>query len=76
MKVAISLLAMLLTGCAYDVAKTAHITGNEVGITVNNVWNANEALPIADKHCHQYGKAARLSVSGEYSFSYDCVPIQ
>lgn len=70
------LLPLLLAGCAYNVEKTANVTGNEVGVTVNNVWNANQALPIADKHCHQFGKAARLTGStGEYAFTYDCVAI-
>lgn len=69
------LLALTLTGCAYNVEKAANVTGNEVGVTVNNVWNANQALPIADRHCHQFGRAARLSVAKEYAFTFDCVPI-
>ena len=69
----ILLLPVLLGGCAYDVAGRANVTGNEVGVTVNNVWNANQALPIADAHCHKFGKAARLREAGEYAFHYDCI---
>ena len=69
----ISLLAVLLGGCAYDVKGRANVTGNELGVTVNNVWNANQALPIADEHCHKFGKAARLRESQGYAFSYDCI---
>lgn len=69
----IPVIAILLGGCAYDVAGRANVTGNEVGVTVNNVWNANQALPIADAHCKKFGKAARLQSSSEYAFHYDCV---
>lgn len=73
MKAFTPLLVIALSGCAYDVAKRANVSGNEVSVTVNNVWNANQAFPIADEHCHKYGKAARLSHSGEYAFGFDCV---
>lgn len=54
--------------------RAANVTGNEVSVTVNNVWNANQAFPLADKHCHQYGRAARASGhSGDYAFMFDCV---
>lgn len=71
----VCLLAVLLSGCAYNVEKAANVTGNEVSVTVNNVWNANQAFPIADKHCHQYGRAARQTIAKEYAFTFDCVPI-
>jgi hypothetical protein len=53
--------------------KTAGVIGNEVSVTISNVWGMKQALPLADEHCHKYGKAARLSVRGEYSFTFDCV---
>lgn len=67
--------AVLLAGCTTTPEKTANVTGNEVSVTVNNVWNANQAMPLADKHCHQFGKAARPSIAKEYAFTFDCVPI-
>lgn len=65
-------IAMLsLAGCA---TTGANVTGNEVGVTVNNVWNRNAAFPKADEHCRKFGKVARPSQNdGEYAFSFDCV---
>lgn len=70
-----ALAVMLLAGCAGHMERAANVTGNEVSVTVSNVWNANQAFPLADKHCHQYGKAARQTIAKEYSFSFDCVAI-
>jgi hypothetical protein len=69
----LSLLA--LTGCvtAEHTRKTANVTGNEVSVTVNNVWNANQAFPLADEHCKKYGKAARPTIAKEYAYTFDCV---
>jgi hypothetical protein len=36
LKLIVFLLPLLLTGCAYDLAKRANTIGNEVGVTVNN----------------------------------------
>ncbi|MES2493842.1 MAG: hypothetical protein V4579_11255 [Pseudomonadota bacterium] len=69
----IAICPLVLAACAQNVDKTANITGNAVSVTVNNVWNANQAFPLADRHCHQYGKAARLSGSREYAFTFDCL---
>lgn len=69
----VMLFAACSTGCAYNVERAANVTGNEVSVTVNNVWNANQAFPIADKHCHRYGKAARATISKEYAYTFDCV---
>ena len=67
----ILMLAVLLGGCA---TASANVTGNEVGVTVNNVWNRNQAYSYADEHCSQYGKAARATErDGDYAFSFDCV---
>lgn len=66
-------LLISLAGCAHA-EKYANITGNAASVTVNNVWNANQAFPLADKHCGQFGKVARLiGGTGEYAFTYDCV---
>lgn len=62
---------LLLSGCA---TTGANVTGNEVSVTVNNVWNRNQAFPKADEHCRKFGKVARAAqVDGEYAFSFDCV---
>lgn len=65
------LFALTLSGCA---SMGANVTGNEVGVTVNNVWNRNEAFPKADEHCRKFGKVAKPAANdGEYAFSFECV---
>lgn len=64
-------LALLLTGCA---SMGAGITGNEMGVTVSNVWNRSEAFVKAEEHCAKYGKVAVAKGDGEdFHFSFDCV---
>lgn len=68
-------LAMLLVaGCITKGPLGANVTGNAVSVTVNNVWNRNQAFPLADEHCAKYGKAARAADSdGDFAFAFDCV---
>lgn len=63
----------LLGGCA-TMGKPG-IVGNEVSVTVSNVWNQSQAMAYADQHCHQYGKAARFRGGdpATYHFAFDCV---
>jgi hypothetical protein len=64
------ILGLALGGCASG----ANITGNAVGVTVNNVWNRNQAFPLADAHCRKFGKVAKpIQGDGEYAFSFECV---
>jgi hypothetical protein len=37
------------------------VVGNDQYVTVSNVWNEMDALPLADAHCKQYGKSARFN---------------
>lgn len=71
----ILILLPLLAGCAtIEEAGRANVTGNAVAVTVNNVWNANQAFPHAEAHCAKHGKAARpTGAVGEYAFTFDCV---
>jgi hypothetical protein len=62
---------MALAGCAGSFAgNDAHIypccfgqsiVGNEAYVTVSNVYNEMDALPLADSHCSKYGKVARFN---------------
>ncbi|ALC13839.1 hypothetical protein [Sphingopyxis sp. 113P3] len=62
---------LLLASCA---TTGGNVTGNAVGVTVNNVWNRNQAFPKADEHCRKYGKVARPTGNdSEYAFTFDCV---
>ncbi len=71
--------ALLLSGCAasekniYGGAVGQGVTGNAVSVIVSNVWNEMDALPLADKHCQQYGKAARLNNFRNNKASFDCI---
>ncbi len=69
---------LALSGCASD-ANIYHslvgqrVVGNDSYVTVSNVWNEMDALPLADKHCAQYGKSARFTHMEGYRAIYDCV---
>jgi hypothetical protein len=74
---ALSVLAAgVLTGCAAD---PRLIAGNEAGGLVDHAVYGSEqpemAFAIADAHCHQFGKVARISGRDEHSetMSFDCV---
>ena len=68
----------MLSGCASD-ANIYHspfgqrVVGNESYVTVSNVWNEMDALPLADSHCNQFNKVARFSHMEGYRAIYDCV---
>jgi len=49
------------------------VVGNDSYVTVSNVWNEMDALPLADQHCAQYGKSARFTHMEGYRAIYDCV---
>lgn len=62
---------LFLSACA---SMGTGVSGNEMGVTVSNVWNRSAAFKHAEKHCAQYGKVARATGDGEdYHFSFDCV---
>jgi hypothetical protein len=71
-----ALAALVLTGCAAD---PKLIAGNEAGGLVNHAVYGSEqserAFAIADAHCHQYGRVARISGRDERgeTMSFDCV---
>lgn len=70
--------AWMLSGCASD-ANIYHspfgqrVVGNGAYVTVSNVWNEMDALPLADKHCGEFGKVARFDHMEGYRAVYDCV---
>lgn len=71
-------LALSLSGCASDANIYGglfgqRVVGNEVYVSVSNVWNEMDALPLADGHCKQYGKVARFKHMEAHRATYDCV---
>lgn len=50
-----------------------HIVGNETYVTVSNVYNEIDALPLATEHCAKFGKAARFNHMERIRAIFDCV---
>jgi hypothetical protein len=75
-----------LAGCAGSLAgNDAHIysccfgqniVGNETYVTVSNVYNEMDALPLADRHCAKYDKVARFNRMESIRAVFGCVPRQ
>jgi hypothetical protein len=83
----VMLAAVLLSGCAGGslAGNDAHIypgffgqnvVGNETYVTVSNVYNEMDALPLAERHCAKFGKAARFNHMERIRAIFDCVPKQ
>jgi hypothetical protein len=53
-----------------------NIVGNETYVTVSNVYNEMDALPLADRHCAKYDKVARFNHMEHIRAVFDCVPRQ
>lgn len=49
------------------------VVGNSTYVTVSNVYNEMDALPLAEKHCSQFKKTARFSRMEQYRAIFDCV---
>ena len=49
------------------------IVGNETYVTISNVWNEMDALPLAERHCSQFGKAARFARMEGPRAIFDCI---
>lgn len=71
-----------LVGCSYA-GNDAHIypglfgqnvVGNEAYVTVSNVYNEMDALPLAEKHCAKFSKTARFNRMEPLRAIFDCVP--
>jgi len=74
-------MAFLLAGCSQFDSRinpglfSPDVVGNETYVTVSNVWNEMDALPLADRHCRTYGKAARFNHMEGHRAIYDCVQV-
>jgi hypothetical protein len=69
----------VLAGCArtdaniYGSLVGQRVVGNETYVTITNVWNEMDALPLADRHCAQFGKAARYVRREGAKAIFDCI---
>jgi hypothetical protein len=76
------LIALSLTGCAsryagddaniYGSPFGQRVVGNDQFVTISNVWNEMDALPLAQQHCRKFGKSARFSHMEPYRAIFDC----
>lgn len=79
MRILMLAIAAALTGCASDAniyplgLFGQDVVGNATYVSVSNVWNEMDALPLADRHCAQYGKAARFNHMERFRATFDCV---
>jgi hypothetical protein len=51
-----------------------NVVGNETYVTVSNVYNEIDALPLAEAHCGKYGRSARFNHMERIRAIFDCVP--
>ena len=49
------------------------VVGNSLYVTISNVWNEMDGLPLAEKHCAQYGKSARFNHMEATRAIFDCI---
>ena len=74
----IILFANLVSGCVvgeknlYGCFVGQRVVGNEMYVSVGNVYNEMDALPLADKHCANHGKKASEKEFKNCVARYDC----
>lgn len=49
------------------------VSGNETYVTVSNVWNEMDALPLAEAHCAKFGASARFNHMERARAIFDCL---
>ena len=57
---ALLLVLVLLPGCSTPEDTPHRVIGNGAYVSIFNAQNEQDATPLADRHCSQYGKSARL----------------
>jgi len=81
MRWAIILIGVLLTvgACATSDANIygsfigQRVVGNKNYVTISNVWNEMDALPLAEQHCSKYGRSALFKKMEGQRAIFDCV---
>ena len=72
------LTTVFLSGCAgknniYGGLFGQGVSGNKNYVTISNVWNEMDALPLAEEHCAQYSRSASFKSQQGYRVVFDCV---
>lgn len=50
-----------------------NVVGNTNYVTISNVWNEMDAMPLAEEHCNKYGRSARFSTMTDHRAIFDCL---
>jgi len=72
-------LTLMLSSCAtgkkniYGCCIGQGVNGNKNYVSVSNVWNEADALPLAEEHCAKYGRSATYKEMKNYRAIFDCV---
>jgi hypothetical protein len=70
---------LFVAGCAgnegniYGCCVGQKIVGNKNYVTVWNVYNEMDALPLAEKHCSKYERSASFKSMESVRAIFDCV---
>lgn len=76
---AVLLLTVTLGGCAstthniYGCCIGQTVKGNKNYVSVWNVWNEGDALPLAEEHCSKFGRSAKYTEHKGVTVIFDCV---
>lgn len=69
---------LLLSACArdanlYGCCFGQNIVGNKNYVTISNVWNEMDALPLAEEHCSGHSRSAKFLKMEGYRAIFECV---
>ena len=80
MKKLLALLSSIaLVGCAqngnspYWCCLGQNVVGNKNYVTITNVWNEMDALPLAETHCNKFDRSAIFNKMEGTRAVFDCV---
>ena len=71
--------SLVLSSCAtgnkniYGCCVGQGVSGNKNYVSISNVWNESDALPLAEEHCAKYGKSATYKEMKGYRAIFDCI---
>ena len=75
----LTFLFLVITSCAksdaniYGTLIGQRIVGNKNYVTISNVWNEMDALPLAEQHCSNFDRTAKFSRMEGNRAIFDCV---
>ena len=75
----LTFLFLVITSCAKSDANICgtligqRIVGNKSYVTISNVWNEMDALPLAEQHCSNFDRTTKFSRMEGNRAIFDCV---